>query len=881
MKRFVPQLILVFIFASFMNACGPKISPEETQPYTPTQKKITATSSLPTEAPGVAFSSNWPPTPQPLPPGKIFVVNTATDNGPGSLRQAMLDARRGDVITFDPLIFPPNFPTSIILTSSLPEISQGNLTIDASNAGVILDGSLVTGHGLSISSNSNTIRGLQIVGFSDAGIGLFGGAKFNVIGGDPNIGIGLLGQGNLISGNGNFGIGLWNEDTSYNTIQGNYIGINMDGTKSWGHARDGIHSNGATQNLITGNVIGGNESAGVYLCCVLDGYNTVADNLIGVGSSGIPLGNGEAGILIDRTSHNVVGPSNIIAHNLGDGIGFWEGSSNNTVTQNSIHDNGRRGIAIEGTMQHSLLPPLIITFDIQAGKVSGTTCPNCTVEIFSDSGEEGSTYEGQVEAKTNGSFTFDKATPLAGPFLTAIAIAPNGSSSEFSRPTLGNGWSLSLQASNTLPLFRLLTKPSNELADNRIGASYLELGPQTWTERVVTSALDLGLKHMDVQFGDVEPPIDWSLNEYELPKLFDGFVDSLPENGIALNYMLHFWDTAGHAAGEELGNPRFQNEEEVQEFLDYVRFFVRHFKGRIPYYTIWSEPDYCGDDGIKCILPHDYIELARQVIPVIREEDPQASVVSAPYTFYDGRISTDLNIFITSDVVSQFDIISLHPIYEVTPDNEHYGNFYYQYPAIIQELKRTTSAHGFTGELWGTELTWNSKEICKRYPYCWDYLASDPRAQGMAETDLQAAKYYARGIVMELGMDMGVGLGGLNQDASWSYPTIRNLSTVMAGNKPIDITVEIISDATNITSYGFSLPNGDKLFAVWSDCVAVDEDPGIPSTISFIGFSGWNAIGIDVINGFEQELISTNENGNLIIYDLFIKDYPIIIRLSK
>src|SRR3990172_5581039 len=203
-------------------------------------------------------------------------------------------AQNGDTITFDPAIFPPDAPVTIFIASELPHIRQGNLTIDASNAGVILDGSNITDpqHGLSISSNHNLIRGLQVTGFSDAGIGLYGGAQYNMIGGDRNVGDGPLGQGNLISGNGNFGIGLWDADTSHKTIQGNYIGIKIDGTATWGQARDGIHSNGATQNLITGNLIGGNESAGVYLCCVSDGRNIITDNLIGVGPSGIPLGNG-------------------------------------------------------------------------------------------------------------------------------------------------------------------------------------------------------------------------------------------------------------------------------------------------------------------------------------------------------------------------------------------------------------------------------------------------------------------------------------------------------------------------------------------------------------------------------------------------------------
>lgn len=820
-----------------------------------------------------------PPTPTPQ--GKILLVVSRADSGPGTLRQALLDAQNGDMITFDPAVFPPDAPVTIFIASELPHIRQGNLTIDASNAGVILNGSNITSpefvHGISISSDYNIIRGLQIVEFTDAGIALDGGVQYNLIGGDRGVGDSPLGQGNLLSGN-NFGIGLWNEETSHNTIQGNYIGVTSDGTATWGNTRDGVHSNGATQNMIIDNVIGGNESAGVYLCCALEGKNTLTDNLIGVGPSGNPLGNGLAGIIIDRSRYNVVGPNNVIAQNIGDGVSIWEDTPFNTVTRNLIHDNGGRGIVFTSLGQNTIQPPLIINFDLMAGTLSGATCANCTVEIFSDTSEEGSIYEGQTRADEAGAFTFSKGASLTGPSLTATTLDPNGNTSEFSPPTQGSSQNLSLQVDKLLPMHRLQTKPSNELADNRTGASFNELHSPDNVEQIVTHAMDLGLKRLDMQFGDGEPPIDWSLDEYALPQEFDGFVDSLAKNGIALNYMLHFWDTAGHAAGEELKTPRFQDEEQIQDFVDYVRFFVRYFKGRIPYYTIWSEPDYCGDGGIKCISPQDYIELAKRVIPVIRQEDPQAKVISAPYTFYNGRISPELFAFLTSDVVRQFDVISWHPIYDVTPNNEFYGSFYYEYPAIVRDIKQTASAHGFRGEYWATEITWRSKDTCDKYPECRAYLAADLRAPGMAETDLQAAKYYARGIVLHHGMDVGVGLGGYHSDSPWSYPTIRNLNTVMAGNKPLEILVEIECNSTHITSYGFSLSNGDRLFAVWNDNIAVDYDSGLPSTLTFPGTSAQKVIAIDVIHGFEQELVFEMVNGNLVIRNFLIKDYPIILR---
>lgn len=100
------------------------------------------------------------PTPAPQAPGKTIVVTSTADGGLGTLRQALLDAQSGDTITFGPAVFPPNAPATIYLTSDLPFVKQGNLMIDASNAGVILDGSKISGDWVScleISSNENTI----------------------------------------------------------------------------------------------------------------------------------------------------------------------------------------------------------------------------------------------------------------------------------------------------------------------------------------------------------------------------------------------------------------------------------------------------------------------------------------------------------------------------------------------------------------------------------------------------------------------------------------------------------------------------------------------------------------------------------------------------
>jgi hypothetical protein len=236
--------------------------------------------------------------------------------------------------------------------------------------------------------------------------------------------------------------------------------------------------------------------------------------------------------------------------------------------------------------------------------------------------------------------------------------------------------------------------------------------------------------------------------------------------------------------------------------------------------------------------------------------------VLAPNVLFFARdyLFTVLN----SDVMPLFDVVSWHPMYDAAPDIEFFGNYYYEYPSIIQEIKQTASGHGFQGEYWGTELTWCSKEfpLCKPADQPWG-----------VHDDIQSAKYYARGIVMQLGLDVSVGLGGFQSDALWSYPTMRNLNTVMAGTRPISLAVEIESEATNIMSYGFTLPNGDRLFALWTNGAAVDDDPGVKTTLTFPGLSAQKVVGMDVLNGFEQELITETGSGNLVIRNLLVKDY--------
>src|SRR3972149_2300121 len=102
---------------------------------------LVMTACAPSSSPTLTPATETAVPPIPTPQGRTLIVTSPADSGPGTLRQSMQDAQSGDTITFDPSIFPPDAPTTIAISSELPWLLQGNLTVDASKVGVILDGS--------------------------------------------------------------------------------------------------------------------------------------------------------------------------------------------------------------------------------------------------------------------------------------------------------------------------------------------------------------------------------------------------------------------------------------------------------------------------------------------------------------------------------------------------------------------------------------------------------------------------------------------------------------------------------------------------------------------------------------------------------------------
>jgi hypothetical protein len=279
---------------------------------------------------GVSFTAstgtNTSPTSSVLTVVPPIVVTNTLDSGPGSLRQAILDANstcNGSAINFNitgtaPFTITPATPLPAVTCSSLiidgysqPGATPNTISGGGSNNAVIniaLSGSACgTCDGIAVSSTA-TVRGLAIRSFSGAGIAINGGGS---------------------------------------TIAGNYIGVDPGGMNAFGNAT-GIfvgpssYTTLGTSAPADSNFISGNSGNGIL---VSGGGAVIANNLIGGrrdGSTGFGNGNGIFFQSANYSSNAVTG--NVIHFNAGPGVVVDAGTFRAITTLNSIYGNGGIGI---------------------------------------------------------------------------------------------------------------------------------------------------------------------------------------------------------------------------------------------------------------------------------------------------------------------------------------------------------------------------------------------------------------------------------------------------------------------------------------------------------------------------------------------------------
>ena len=339
------------------------------------------------------------------------------------------------------------------------------------------------GDGLSLTGSNLVIQG-NFIGVDVTGTKAVGNNQgVSLSGNNILLGGTTVAARNVISGNRNRGIGL--QGTFSGTlVQGNYIGVDVSGTKALGNGNEGVsifggsptnHQIGGatgTPGTPPGNIISNNATFGVSLN--VTNNNLVEGNIIGADVTGTKaMGNTFDGINISGTGNVIggttAGTANIIAFNgtggnAGDGVhvpNTTPDSVNNAIEGNSIFSNSQLGIdlgsdgvtandtgdADTGPNNLQNFPKLTSVSNGGGmttinGTLNSTANKTFRIEFFANDAidptgyGEGQTFAGFTNVTTNasGNISFSHSVPqVAGkPYMTATATDPSSNTSEFS-----------------------------------------------------------------------------------------------------------------------------------------------------------------------------------------------------------------------------------------------------------------------------------------------------------------------------------------------------------------------------------------------------------------------------------------------------------------
>ena len=316
----------------------------------------------------------------------IYTVANTNDSGNESLRKAIELANEDqehDIIRFNISTINAAIRLNSKLVLSSPITIEGENLYD--NRPIILNGYAHLAEtsvfpAIEITASGCTVRGLVIGNFKGSGIQV-NEASNTVIAGNKighssiygnwsngislyeatNTTIGGLTEAdrNYISGNNEYGIVL--HSGGNNSVQGNYVGVNIDGTASRSNGYSGIYIAYSDGNTIGGttsaarNIISGHSENSSGISLYNASGNTIQGNYVGTNAAGTAALPNFDGIHISQegSSNNTIGGTesgmgNLISGNEDAGIRLVVSSpgANNRVLGNTIGANAAKTAAI-------------------------------------------------------------------------------------------------------------------------------------------------------------------------------------------------------------------------------------------------------------------------------------------------------------------------------------------------------------------------------------------------------------------------------------------------------------------------------------------------------------------------------------------------------
>ncbi len=405
---------------------------------------------------------------------------------------------------------------------------------------------------------------------------------------------------------------------------------------------------------------------------------------------------------------------------------------------------------------------------------------------------------------------------------------------------------------------RVPPKRSSQIQDGFGINSNLPRGPYLpWDGWWWTRMFDAGVSWIRIgQYENSSEFTSWDWVEqkrgvFAIAPEVDDYVDSLVENGVKVQVQLQYGNPmytgrSGHKPDEITPAPSgFHNDDrsinsvfwppktadEIAAFVRYVKWMVRHFKGRVHYWALWNEPDigYWNPWGNA----EEYGRLLAAFAPAVHEADATAKVIyggqADPASDWAKRALDECKC------AAQIDVFAYHtyPGYgkNVNPEMMDAGAYGADSPVKLRTLVKDYTGIRRDIEFWDDEFnsigTWTGSD------------------------DSVQAKYIPRGLVYNLAAgvktfvwiltpgvdgnefdDFGMlhGMRGLPDDFAPRpvFGALENTNALFSDTH-LETAIRIETpewravDKTPLLTYAFRNRNGKAILAYW---LAAHSEPG-------------------------------------------------------
>lgn len=382
-----------------------------------------------------------------------------------------------------------------------------------------------------------------------------------------------------------------------------------------------------------------------------------------------------------------------------------------------------------------------------------------------------------------------------------------------------------------------------------------------WTQRWWTRIFDSGFKFARIgQYENCSDYTSWDWVEqkrgiYTIPKEVDDYIDSLADNGVTIVVQLLYGNemytsplgrlpdsTVPGASSchppDQSGNSVFWapiTSEQIRAFVNYTRWTVNHFRGRVKYYEIWNEPsEYFWTPEPT---PKTYAALASEVIAAVHETDPAAKVVFGAFGLTEREFPRQA--IDECNCAQHIDVFSYHAYGDFgnnqNPEAQDEQAHAIDSPALLREMVRGRSGIRPDIAFWNDEFN---------APSSWK--GSDEQTQ---------AKYIVREMILDRiagvrtflwelipgvdgnqGDDYGLIHGMMMRSEDFvprpAFLAVQNTNSVFS-DTTLDNSISVTSDFHNssppasVRSHAFRSNTGKAIIAFWLPVLSKAGDSSV------------------------------------------------------